>query len=93
MNVEFYLVVNERGSVRTVKNKPGLDWNEVAIKLDLKLPDALFEKPHLSASINVGDDAVNTPNIEADVVSNIEQSILEHTGVEVKLSIVNPENE
>jgi hypothetical protein len=32
MNVSFYLVVNSNGTVRTVKNKPALEWNEIAIK-------------------------------------------------------------
>lgn len=88
-----YLVVNSRGGCRITKTQPALQWDEISIRLELALPDELFTKPSLTASISVKDEAINSPAIEAVVIDNIEKSIKEHTGIEVKLSVENNSEE
>lgn len=89
MKTSFYLVVRKNGTTKTVKSKPGLNWDEVSIKLDLVLPDSLFQKPQLTASINVPEDKVSPIEISSETVDNIKTAIEQHIGIPVSINIVN----
>lgn len=90
MTLNFYLVINSNGTVRTAKKRPALDWNEISISMKLELPNALFQKPSLSAQIVVPDSAAVSKPMEAGVTDNIKQAIEAATGLEVRLTIVEP---
>ncbi|GAB3937358.1 hypothetical protein [Larkinella terrae] len=87
MKTSFYLVVNSNGTVRTVKNRPGLDSNEISVQVALQIPDALFRKPQLQATITIPDDSVQPIVIEPDVQNNIKDAIEQATGLEIKLTV------
>ena len=89
----FYLVVNKNGTLRTTKTQPSLRWDEISIRMQLKLPSALFQRPFLSAEINVDEKDIATKVIEPEVINNIEKAIKEHTGNELKISIIDNSNE
>ena len=91
MKTQFYLTVNRRGSVKTTKNRPGLDWDEVAIQMNLTLPDMLFQKPQLQATIVVPDEAAAPKEVDVETADNIRDAIEEAVGMEVRLEIVNHE--
>lgn len=80
-----------RGTLRITKTSPALDINEIAVKLNIEVPDELFSKPSLEASISVPKDAISKPVIEAEVVDNIQEIIKQNTGFEVKLNLVSVE--
>ena len=90
MKAPFYLIVNKKGSVRTTKTQPDLKWDEISIQMNLDLPDTLFKKPLLSASIVVNEKQVTPAVISPVIKNNIQDSIKQHSGVEVKLTIVDP---
>lgn len=87
MKADFYLIINNKKVVRLVKNLPRLDWSEVSIKMNLELPDSLFQRPVLSGSIVVKDSDVQPTVITPEIMNNIQQAIREHQGIEIKLSI------
>ena len=87
MKLQCHLTVNKNGSVRVSKGKPDLSWDEVSVKINMELPDMLFKKPQLEASIIVPEDAAIPKQIDVDVQDNIINSIKEITGMEVKLII------
>lgn len=91
MKISFYLVVGANRSVRTVKTKPRLEWDEIAVFCTLSLPDALFKKPSLSAEIVIPDSAAVPSEIPADVQENIREAIETVSGMEVNLVISNKE--
>lgn len=91
MKAPFYLVADNNGKVRVTKTQPALNWNEISIKMDLELPDSLFKKPFLSANIIVKGSDVSPTIISPEIKNNIEQSIKQHNGIELKLTIVEPE--
>lgn len=93
MHLKRYLVVNDRGTCKVTKNRPGLDWNEVCFELNLEIPNEMFKKPLLTADIKIPKDAINAPVIEADVIQNIEDAILENAGIEVRLNVNQPDND
>lgn len=100
MQISQYLIVKKSGSKwspryssRTTVNTPSLEANEVAIKINLTLPDAVFEKPAFEAEIVVPEDAVSKPVIEAETIDNVEKIIKQQTGFTVKLEAVTEEDD
>lgn len=89
-----YIVVNSRGTVR-VGNRgvPSLSGDEIAIRLELNLPNELFTKPRLEATITVPANAVRGSQIEAEVVDNIQEAIQSASGLDVSLTLVRPDDE
>lgn len=73
---------------RVMKTSPALDQNEIAVKINLELPEALFTKPALEAKIVISDKAVAPNVIEMEVIDNVEQIIKEQTGFTVKLNVI-----
>jgi len=92
MKIERYLVVgkqrNHKPSARLTVTTPGLEWHEIAIKLALDIPDDLFTKPQLEASIIVPNDALSAPVIEAETTDNIQRIISKELGVDLQISVV-----
>lgn len=93
MKTQFYLVIGKGGSVAAKKNKPSLSFDEIAIAMNLELPDALFKKPALEATVTIPAEAALPQNIEADVVANVKEAIQTSTGLEVRISVVQPDSE
>lgn len=91
MKKDFYLIVNSNGTTKTTKNRPGLNWNEIAIKVKLEIPDMLFQKPQLHASIVVPESAASPKEVDVDVQDNIKNAIEAATGLEVRISIEDQE--
>lgn len=61
--------------------KPTTKGDEIAIALTIELPKALFLEPQFKAAISVPGDDVCRPQIEAEVIENIEQIVGEATGL------------
>jgi hypothetical protein len=89
MKTQFFLVVNDGGSVRTTKGRPDLKWNEIAIHLNLQLPQQLFQKPQIQASITVDESKVAPTLIDVETANNVKEAIEAATGMEVKLEVLN----
>ncbi len=92
VNGEFYLAVKKkRWNVLTARlcNKvPSLASGEVAIKLTIGVPDALFQRPQLHARITVPESAVSKPVIDATVLDNIKESLTQQFGLDVQVALV-----
>ena len=94
MKVSTYLCIKKpprytnRASMRVVKTAPNLESDEIAIKLNIEIPDEIFNKPRLEASVTVPKDAISAPVIEAEVIDNVQEIIKQNTGFDVKLTVV-----
>lgn len=94
MITKFTLVINNKGAIRTVKNIRRFTpkANEIAMAISVSVPDILFKRPVLTGSITIPNNAEIKEKITSDVeIKNLESSIKEYTGMEVKLSIVQEE--
>jgi len=80
-----WLVVNKNGVKSVRKQKPSLDWDEVAVKLNIDVPKELFERPTLEASIVVSEIPNNAyhPEVILDTVDLIEQQ----TGAKINFTV------
>ena len=64
MKTNGYLVIGSNGSTRFVKNKVGLSWNEILIKVSIEIPDSVFSRPLLEANIKLEGDFENKFDFE-----------------------------
>lgn len=90
MKLKRYLIIKRNGSTRVTKQQPSIEWDEVFMLLDMEVPDKLWDRPLLQASIKIDEKAAQPTIISAEVVSDVEKIIEERTGFEIKLTIVNP---
>lgn len=99
MQISQYLIVKKgngyypKYTSRMTVGSPALASNEVAVKVVLTLPDAIFEKPAFEAKVIVPDEAVSKPVISAEVIDNVQDIIKQNTGFEVKLEVVEKDSE
>jgi hypothetical protein len=103
MKTERYLIISSKESnwtegeyicngFRVTKTKPSLRANEVAIKIELDVPDMLFQRPQLSAKIKVSEDRVSAPVIDATVIDNIQETIKQQHGIDLTIALVEPKS-
>ncbi len=96
MKAVFFLVIQGRklhnfsnhrelGEVAVRKRKPSTNADEIAVRMELDIPDSLFEKPTLQINASVPDDGSHGPEITTDVADNIAQIIREQTGINVRI--------
>ncbi len=87
MKVPFYLIVSSSGAIRVNKKAPTLGWKEVSIGMNLDIPDEIFERPILQASISIPKDAVSQSPINADVQENVSKAIEQATGLKFSIKV------
>lgn len=89
----FFLCVRPNGrsgralSFRITATQPRLQAGEVAIKVTLALPRALFQRPNLAATIAIPANKVSPTRIDAEVIQNIEELIRSNLGMDMKITL------
>jgi hypothetical protein len=84
MKIDCYLIVSKSGSTSIRKGRPALNWDEVAILLNIDIPDAVFTRPQMKADIKIPDEAGNPNVISAETQQEV-QNILQEKGFEVRV--------
>jgi len=92
MECEGYLNIKSTGAVRYTKKKVGLEWNEVAVRVEISIPDQLFKRPLISAKIKVSEDVVPKPQ-PTEIILNTKELIEESTGAKIEFSVKPYEDE
>lgn len=88
MIIQKYLIINHRGNVRLAQREPTMSGNEIALRLELELPNELFKRPTLQAYMKVPSEAVPRTKITAAITDNVQKIIKEATGLNMVVSIV-----
>ena len=76
----------EPGTLRLTKNRPNTDRDEIAVCLDMEIPDSLFTKPVLQARVSVPEGSNYGGEIQAGLADNIAEIIRQQTGFSVHIS-------
>jgi hypothetical protein len=89
-SANFYLVLrkSQRHPYLAAKihtGLPKLGAGEVCMQLGISVPDALFKRPQLRASVSIPDN-VAPPVIDADVQDNIARVLSEQLGIAVHVT-------
>lgn len=96
MNAEFWIKVaarksryNDRweskGTPHASQRKPACAGDEIAIKVTLDIPDALFEEPQLNVTIKVPEQR-EPPRVSTEMQSGIAAVISQNLGLKVRVS-------
>lgn len=85
MKLTKWLVVNHKGSARLTARKPKLSSNEVAIQLQLEVPDAIFKKPTFSVVVQLADGT--SPDLTKVDVHAMQEAIEGVTGFNVRVML------
>ena len=94
MMAGFWLKVNYRGTVSATRGKPRFtEVDEVCIRMNVELPNSLFEKPMLQASMVVPKESVTPSVITPEITDNIAEAIKSSTGLDMIVRIVPEEEE
>ena len=85
MKVSNWLVINKNGVKTVRKSKPSLDWDEIAVKINLEIPNELFQRPTIEANVKVTDvpNTVYEPELIIASVKDIEQQL----GAKINLTV------
>lgn len=101
MKIEKYLVIGaEKSRYGYLKEKvelrervPTLKGNQVSLRLQITIPDAVFKRPQLEASLVVPDTAIAPLNISPEMTDNISKIVKETTGLTIAVKVVEHEEE
>ena len=66
MKISKWLIINEKGACRITTGKPSLNYDEVAMKLNIEIPDSVFIRPHLQANIKIDGELQHEFNYEEE---------------------------
>lgn len=99
IEVNKYLIITEGSRkwnanvklTNTLKGK--MPSNAVVMKLSLQLPESLFKKPQLQATIKINEEDVSKPVINAQTLDNIKEIFSQQLGVDVTIQHVEPDLE
>lgn len=64
MQDHFFIVVSQDGVCKMTKKEPALKSFERGIKLNISVPDDVFEITYITANINVKQEDIMSPEIE-----------------------------
>ena len=73
--------------VTATRGKPAVNKNQVAMRINIDIPDSYFETPELAASIIIPADQVNKPIITPAIQNNIAEELTKQLGVTVRLDV------
>lgn len=68
-----FIVMSEYGIQRMTKRQGGLKRGEVAVKIRMAIPEQCFAEPDISVNIDVPLTAVIVPQVEVEVLENINE--------------------
>lgn len=92
MIVDCYLHVSKSGKIRLTKFPSVTEPDEVTIGMELTIPNALFQKPRLTAKISIAEEAAISPVIDAEVIENIQDAIRTSANLDLHIDIIENES-
>lgn len=85
MKAVAWLTINKNGVKAVRKTKPFLEWNEIAVKVNLEIPNELFDRPSIEATLQVKDVPNNAYN--PDIIVNTADLIEQQTGAKINFTV------
>ncbi len=88
MRIARYLSIAPDGITKLSAGPPRLGPASIALLLNIEIPDALFRKPSLQATITVPKEAGSPAEITAQVIANMADAVKQATGLTLAISVV-----
>ena len=84
--------INKAKLPRCTVKKPALDENEIAIKLEIMVPEALFNKPQLKLKVDIPEPK-EVFELSPDVQEDIAERMTEMTGMKISVTFPDEKEE
>ena len=86
MKSSSWLIINKNGINGVRKTKPALEWDELAVKINIEIPNQLFERSQVETILKIE----NIPNkrYEPERLINTADLIEQQTGAKVVFRVV-----
>ena len=81
-----WLIINKNGIKAVRRTKPALDYNEIAVKINLDIPKELFERPSIEATLKI--DGVPNNAYKPDLIVNTVDLIEQQTGARIEFKVL-----
>jgi len=91
MKLKLNLFVKSNGNVRITKRDDGAYQDEIYLKLELALPDALFKRPTINAAVDLMAADIEQFILDPIIKTDLQNAIEGIVGADVKITISNPE--
>ena len=65
MKIKSFLVISSSGSLRVVKNRPYLNNREIAVTLEIDVPNVFFNRLMPTVKIDLPVEAITNPSTDA----------------------------
>lgn len=67
MTISAFLIISSSGRLRATKTRPYINNDEIALNLNIDVPDSFFERLIPTVDIKIPDAAVMSPDIDTTV--------------------------
>ena len=91
MIIKRWLTIAANSSTRLTAKRPSMEVDEVAIYLTIDIPNVLFARPQIEASIRIDPERVRAVSISEDTMLGLEDLLRERTGLDMHLRIIDPQ--
>ncbi|MBL4766310.1 MAG: hypothetical protein JKY94_01055 [Rhodobacteraceae bacterium] len=88
MTLGRWISISADGTTRMTTGKPKLRPSEIAMKLDIVIPKAVFRKPHLEAKLVIPDEVGSPARIDAETTELMASAVQQATGMRLAISVV-----
>lgn len=87
--VPLWLIFDARGNVRLTRGEPDLTRHERAMRMTVRVPQALFMTPTISASLTIEAPTMAVPEIDVVAAAEALKSVV---GCDVEVRVAAPED-
>lgn len=91
MKLKLNLFIKGSGEVRITKKDTGIYQDEIYLKLELNVPDALFKRPIINAAVDLMAADIEQFIIDPKIHTDIQNAIEGIVGADVNLTVSNPQ--
>ena len=91
MKEKAFLVIGKNGIRGVRKTRPSLQWDELCCLLEVDVPDTLFVRPQLSATLRVEDVPLKPFDVESIV--NTADLIEQQTGAKIHFTVIHTDED
>ena len=88
METDCWLIIGKNGGIKLRRSKGSMSMTEVAVKINLQIPDEMFERPHLQATITLDPELVTPNTLDPQLVINTKDLIEQQTGAKIDFKIL-----
>lgn len=86
-----YLTICPSGIRSVTKSRPNLRHNELCCRVVVDVPDILFQRPQLEATLTVKD--IPKKEIDVDIILNTKELIEQQTGAKIDFKVIHAEED